>query len=298
VIIHIKNNFAGFPKEPLEEMMRGMPGGSHLELETTVEGVELIAVAYNFSTKKTLFHIATKGAGPTVDGEPYYSKYIDQLRNVHVRPVPRPALLSRYFLKFMKVDTHDMRRQSELGLEMKWIPKGENPGKFRLATTIFGQTVIDVLAGCVRESHEKHYIRDYTTKDFVELLASEMVDNELDGSISRPRLQSRRSVVAPELDMRATASTHRLELIKKEAYGYKQLHCIYCRLKSSFCCTGEGCAGAVVCRSSERNCYDKHIAGESPPKRRGKKRQSQEGREEKRLKRAAKATGPVLRAAV
>jgi hypothetical protein len=108
-IIHIKNNFAGFPKDELEDMMRGMPGGSHLELETTVKGVDLIAVAYNFSTKKTLYMIATKGAGATIDGEPYYSKYVDHLRNVHVRPVRRPALLSRYFLKFLKVDTHDMR---------------------------------------------------------------------------------------------------------------------------------------------------------------------------------------------
>jgi hypothetical protein len=272
-----------------------MPGGSHLELDTTVDGVELIAVAYNFSTKKTLYMIATKGAGATVDGEPYHSKYVDQLRNVHVRPVSRPALLSRYFLKFLKVDTHDMRRQSELGLEMKWIPKGEDPGKFRLATTVFGQTVIDAMVGCVRESHEQHYIRGYTTKDFVELLAAEMVDNELDGHQSRPRLESRRSVVAPELETRATAATHRLEVIgrtpcnNKQGYEYRQLRCVYCHRKSSFFCSGSGCGSVAVCRSSDRNCYDEHVAGENPPERKGKRKSEVE---EGRPKRAARPKAP------
>ena len=59
------------------------------------------------------------------------------------REVPRPAITARYFGTFNAVDIHDQRRQSELGLESKWVAKGDNAGKFRLATTIFGMAVVD-----------------------------------------------------------------------------------------------------------------------------------------------------------
>ena len=187
-IIHIKNNFSGFPKDELEERLRGMPGGSHLEMEATIDDCELIAVGYKYNSKKTLFFVASKGSAPTTAGEPYVTKFIDELRNVQERDVSRPALCSRYFMNFNKVDVSDMRRQSELGLEMKWVSKGDNAGKFRLATTIFGQSAVDVMIGmtAASETHERHSLRSYTVKDFIEDLATEMVDNELDGSKSRP----------------------------------------------------------------------------------------------------------------
>ena len=66
-IVHIKNSSAGFPKDALEEQLRGMPGGSHLEMRTTVDGVNLIAVGSKYNSKKTVFHLASEGAGSTVD---------------------------------------------------------------------------------------------------------------------------------------------------------------------------------------------------------------------------------------
>ena len=36
-IVHIKNSFAGFPKDELDEKLRGMPGGSHLEMSTIID---------------------------------------------------------------------------------------------------------------------------------------------------------------------------------------------------------------------------------------------------------------------
>jgi len=38
-IVHIKKSFGGFPKEDLEEKLRGMPAGSFLELETAIDNV-------------------------------------------------------------------------------------------------------------------------------------------------------------------------------------------------------------------------------------------------------------------
>ena len=37
------------------------PGGSHIVLESTIEGVELLAIGYKYNKKNVLFFIATKG---------------------------------------------------------------------------------------------------------------------------------------------------------------------------------------------------------------------------------------------
>ena len=45
-IVHIKDAFAGYPKDELEEQLRGMPGGSHLEMLLVVpEGAERVKEA-------------------------------------------------------------------------------------------------------------------------------------------------------------------------------------------------------------------------------------------------------------
>ena len=39
----------------------------------TIEGVEVVAVAYKYNTKKTLFFLAPVGAGSLAPGTPYVS---------------------------------------------------------------------------------------------------------------------------------------------------------------------------------------------------------------------------------
>ena len=90
-IVHIKNSFSGFPKDALEEQLRGMPGGSHLEMRATVDGVNVIAVGSKYNSKKTVFHLASEGAGSTVDGVAYTTQWPDEDGNVLTREVSRPA---------------------------------------------------------------------------------------------------------------------------------------------------------------------------------------------------------------
>jgi hypothetical protein len=264
-IIHIKNNFSGFPKDELEEQLRGMPGGSHLEMETSIDGCDLIAVGYKYNSTKTLFFVASKGAAPTTEGEPYTTKFLDELRNVLERKVPRPALCSRYFANFNKVDVCDMRRQSELGLEIKWVPKGEHSGKFRLATTIFGQCAIDSMIGTVAETYEHHVLRSYTVKDFIEELAEEMVDNELNGSKSRPFAKRQSSPLYARKE--SPLVTHELKPIGHHNGVIVQRHCVYCGKKASTYCAFEPCRGACMCQSRKRNCFERHCGGEIPQRR-------------------------------
>ena len=185
-IVHIKNSFVGFPKDALEEQLRGMPGGSHLEMRSTIDGVDLIAVGSKFNSKKTCFHLAVDGAAPTTPGEPYVTKWPDEFGNILTREVERPAMPSRYFGTFNQVDINDQLRQHELGLERKHIGKGDKAGKYRIRTTVMGVHAVDTMLAVHSHSHSGHPIRDTTTKEFMEKLAEEMIDNTIDGKMSRP----------------------------------------------------------------------------------------------------------------
>jgi hypothetical protein len=272
-IIHIKNSFAGFPKDLLEEQLRGMPGGSHLEMRTTVDGVNLIAIGSKYNSKKTQFHVATEGAGSTVEGKPYISKYPDELGNVLTREVPRPAVVSRYFGEFNKVDIHDQLRQHEVRVEEKWVGKDEKAGKFRMWSTIRGISAVDTMLAVKSHSHDEHSIRKAVTREFIDFLAEEMIDNEIDGSPSRPSPAKRIRPVSGDLDMPTGSSpTHDLEPIghisevrtlkANEKDAPIQLQCSVCKKKASTYCTLPACNRATVCASLKRGCFKTHCSGE------------------------------------
>lgn len=216
-----------------------------------------MAVKYN--STKTCFFILPEGAAPTTRGHPYFTRFTDGNRNVMTRAVDRPVVASRYFGKFSKVDVSDQRRQHELGLEMKWVVKGEESGKFRMATTIFGQGVIDTMQTLRGQSHPGHPIRSVTTKDFAESLASEMVDNELDGKVSRPKEKKRkRATPLPK-----NTDSHVLSKIGTYP-GTKtpvQLHCAMCHKKAPTYCTAAGCGRVTICQSGKRSCHIDHSSG-------------------------------------
>jgi hypothetical protein len=259
-IVHIKNSFAGFPIKELEDALRGMPGGSTLEMRTTVDGVDLIAMGAKYNSKTTCFFCCPVGAAPTTEGLPYVTKFPDGDRNVMTREVPRPALVARYFGMFNACDIHDHRRQHELGLEMKWVTKGEHAGKFRMATTIFGMTVVDAMLALRCQSHPEHDIRSMTTKDFAEFLAEEMVENVLDGKISRPKENKRKRVAVPYVPN--AAGDHVLAKIGEYTNGMPvQLHCVMCHKKATTCCTG---CKVAICQSAKRTCYTDHRNGDGP----------------------------------
>ncbi len=54
-IAHIKNAYILFPKTHLEEAMKDAPRVKWLTMETTIDGIEILAIAYKYNSKKTLF---------------------------------------------------------------------------------------------------------------------------------------------------------------------------------------------------------------------------------------------------
>jgi hypothetical protein len=119
-IAHIKNAHSLFPKKELEDAMKDAPGGKWLTMKTTVDGIDILAIAYKYNSKKILFFCAPEGAGATIDGEPYITKWPDEHGNVQCRNVLRSVLCSRYFGLSNKVDRHNHLRQSELAIEETW----------------------------------------------------------------------------------------------------------------------------------------------------------------------------------
>ncbi len=51
--------------------MKEWPSGSYLNLETTVDGVGLVATGYKYNNRKVLTFLWTHGAGHTEPGDPH-----------------------------------------------------------------------------------------------------------------------------------------------------------------------------------------------------------------------------------
>lgn len=103
IIACVKKYHAGFPQERLAKEMETARSGCWLTATCTIDGAEVVAVAYKYNAKKTLFFLAPVGAGSLLPGTSYVSRFPDLHLNVNFREVLRPALLSRYFAYSPKV---------------------------------------------------------------------------------------------------------------------------------------------------------------------------------------------------
>ena len=120
--------------------MKNWPPGSHLVLETTCEGVDVVACGYKYNKRKVCCFVFTKGAGHTQEGKPYVAKWKDDNNNTRTRNVPRPDVISKYFGHSNVVDLFNQSRQFDLKLEKHWVTED---GYFRLLTSLFGIVVTD-----------------------------------------------------------------------------------------------------------------------------------------------------------
>ena len=76
-------------------------------LKATNQEVDLIAVGYRYSSKKTLRFVLISDAGSTTPGELYKMKFTDTYGNIHVRYVDRPDVISHFFKESNCVDKHN-----------------------------------------------------------------------------------------------------------------------------------------------------------------------------------------------
>jgi hypothetical protein len=177
-ILQVKTGHGLFPKKFIDDTLKDAPGGVWIVLESVHQQVPLLAIGYRYSTRTTLFFVATKDSGRTTNGNPYEMKYTDDWGNVHVRYVDRPEIISKFFERSNMIDKHNQLRQFELALEKRWLT--QNPF-FRLHTTILGFNVVD----CYKLA-EHHGIINYrlpnkeykmTMTQFAGVLANQLINN-------------------------------------------------------------------------------------------------------------------------
>ena len=203
----VKTNHRKYPMKFLGDTMKGWPGGSHLVMETEIDGVTLYALGYKYCKSKVMYFIFTKGAGHTEPGTAYEAKWTDTHGNRCKRYVPRPHVCSIFFGNCNGIDVHNQMRQKILRLEKCWVSMD---GYFRILTTIFGICVVDSWRGYMASLNPCHRHCKLKLMDFVDMLAKDMVENtlqdkaELDSSSSFRRTISLADMTS---DSTSTVST-------------------------------------------------------------------------------------------
>lgn len=172
----VKTNHARYPRKWIEETMKEWPAGSHIVLETTTsDGVDLLAIGYKYNKRKVTCFIATKGAGHTEAGVSYEARWKDDNNNTLARNVPRPDIVSKYFLHNNVIDVGNQSRQHDLRLEKFWITQD---GYFRMVTTLFGICVTDAWKGYKHHLRNQHRHKNITLGEFASILAKDCLRNE------------------------------------------------------------------------------------------------------------------------
>ena len=171
----VKTATTGFPKDLIEDLMDGWPGGSSIVLKaTTPSGIPIVAVGYKYNSRTVLCFAATENAGSTLPGSLYKAKYTDKYNNVKIRKVERPAILSMYFDHSNAVDNHNKYSQSILRLEKLWTVRC---GFKRIATTLISKTVVDTYLSFKHGVGSNHQLRHIPLQRFLQILVKELFDN-------------------------------------------------------------------------------------------------------------------------
>ena len=300
----VKTAHSRYPRKFLNDNMMDFPGGTWVTMRGKCKrsGVELVAIGYKYNSKKVLTFITTVGAGSTEKGEnPYKMKYNDEFGNVCYRDIPRPAVLSRYFLHSNAVDVHNQMRQGNLALEECWVT---TDGWFRLFTTMIGITVTDTWF--VRERHEEKQIKSVEVDcgnnrrrlvEFSADLSESLLDlsrnyessqrRPLDNINVCPEVTSTESSISSITYSSNKEKHKRVYLTDKNSKSTaqtrgkmlaSQARCMWCsRINNKICKTQLMCqqCGVGFCDRSDRQCWRLHVINDGPPTKPKQKRRSQ-----------------------
>jgi hypothetical protein len=200
----VKNNSGLFPKSFIVDALENAPGGVHIVMKGTApNGIDLVAIGYRYSTKTTLFFVATADAGSTTPGKPYEMKYTDDHCNVCVCLMEHPDIVSKFFLDSNTIDKHNQSRQYYLTLEKTWLMQDPY---FHLATTLLGIITVNtwILADYHKILNPPNSRGDSKTtiKKFAGVLCYQLVTNTLaflSSPACEPRLLSEISLPAVTL---------------------------------------------------------------------------------------------------
>lgn len=118
----IKNNSNFFPKKVLESILKARhgsrPAGKWVVMQTTIDGVPLIAMAYAWSQKGVSYFLSTCGnTKPSVNL--YRSKFEDEFGGVGFKDLLRPEIADFLYEFLPLIDEHNRLHQNLLNFEAK-----------------------------------------------------------------------------------------------------------------------------------------------------------------------------------
>ena len=109
-------------------------------MHTTINSVDVMAIAYAWSQNGISYFVSTTGS-TDIDDEKYLSSFEDDFGNCISKELNRPKILHLLYEYLPLIDEHNKQRQSILNTERKWCTKD---CWFRLLTTMTGMCVVDM----------------------------------------------------------------------------------------------------------------------------------------------------------
>jgi hypothetical protein len=93
--------------------------GHWVTMMTTIAGVKMMAMSYDWSQKGISYFLSTWGS-TEVSSVLYRSAFKDEFGNVDYKFLPHPQISSFTFKYLPLIDEQNKQRQAVLGLERKW----------------------------------------------------------------------------------------------------------------------------------------------------------------------------------
>eukprot|EP00873_Tetraselmis_striata_P039028 jgi/Tetstr1/459292/TSEL_004691.t1 len=108
----------------------------------------------------------------------------DDLNNITTRPIPRPYVISRYFARSPRVDSHNQGRQHDQMLEELWLTHYRC---FRLLTTVAGIHVTECWKLAKHYLPRHHPLKESTVVNFADVMFKALIYNGLTGEVEPTR---------------------------------------------------------------------------------------------------------------
>jgi hypothetical protein len=307
-MLQIKTGHALYPEKFMEEKLNEAPGGCWITMKGKgPRGTDLFVIGYKYNSKWVLNFVATADAGSTNYGVPYDMKCCDPYKNVCVRKVDRPAIVSQFVDDSNCIDSHNHVRQFELALEKWWFTRDP---LFCLHTTLTVITVTYVWRlsqyhELISKAKDEDGLNVQTIKKFNGVLANQLIkiamscDAASDPLLS-PTAASRSSSAVSALtsdDSSASSFTfnqaefvdtmstyHAPSLLpmteqKRGKKHRRQRHCQWCKTKhGKLHCTVWTCHTCSrpffmpTGDNDRRNCFALNVRNCGPAETRGKHR--------------------------
>jgi hypothetical protein len=133
-----------FPQGVLHSVLEARhgerPAGHWVSMTATIDGVDIIALAYAWSQKGVSYFVSTCGS-TEISPIKYEYKFEDEWGNTEYKELNRPMLAHFLYEYLPLIDEHNKQRQAILSLETRWLTKCP---WIHLLCTILGMSTVDM----------------------------------------------------------------------------------------------------------------------------------------------------------